>query len=256
MPSLWFVVPAHGRAKLAAICLRQLRRTCDLLIENGIDATAVVVATDGNLRTARSLGFETVREPNRFVSRKFNAGIQAALDERHNAWPADYVVPFGSDDWVDYRLLLDLPGRDEIKCFQTMSFVREDGREMTPKFLNYLGGCGIRVYPREVMARLNYRPADEDRTRGCDTSILTNLSVEYERNFVRPLRVVHAACDARQIVDWKSQMFQLNAYDALSRHKSLERPTDPFVALHDVFPSEALDEMAAHYGRTRELVAA
>jgi hypothetical protein len=51
-------------------------------------------------------------------------------------------------------------------------------------------------------------------------------------------------------------MFQLNAYDALSRHKSLERPTDPFVALHDVFPSEALDEMAAHYGRTRELVAA
>jgi hypothetical protein len=32
-----------------------------------------------------------------------------------------------------------------------MSFVREDGREMTAKFLNYQGGCGIRVYPREVM---------------------------------------------------------------------------------------------------------
>ena len=29
MSSLWFVVPAHGRLELAAICLRQLRRTCD-----------------------------------------------------------------------------------------------------------------------------------------------------------------------------------------------------------------------------------
>jgi hypothetical protein len=61
-----------------------------------------------------------------------------------------------------------------------MSFVREDGREMTAKFLNYPGGCGIRVYPREVMERLGYRPADEDRARGCDTSILYEPVDEYE----------------------------------------------------------------------------
>jgi hypothetical protein len=185
------------------------------------------------------------------VSRKFNAGIQAALDQRHNPYPADYVVPCGSDDWIDHRLLLKLPGRHSIMCFQRMSFVREDGREMTAKFLNYQGGCGIRVYPREVMGRLGYRPADEDRARGCDTSILTNLSMEYERQHTRQLKIVHADCDPRQIVDWKSTSVQLNRYHDLRRHKTVGPPTDPFEALADIFPAEALEEMAAHYGRTR-----
>lgn len=30
---LWFVVPVHGRLQLAAICLQQLRRTCDATSE-------------------------------------------------------------------------------------------------------------------------------------------------------------------------------------------------------------------------------
>jgi hypothetical protein len=38
--SLWFVVPAQGRFFLTAICLRQLRRTCDALTENGISAVS------------------------------------------------------------------------------------------------------------------------------------------------------------------------------------------------------------------------
>jgi hypothetical protein len=33
-------------------------------------------------------------------------------------------------------------------------------------------------------------------------------------------------------------------------------PTDPFEALADVFPAEALEEMAAHYGVHTEPVAA
>lgn len=53
MSSLWFIVPAHGRAQLARICLGQLRRTCDALNAEGIAATAVVIADDENLDTAR-----------------------------------------------------------------------------------------------------------------------------------------------------------------------------------------------------------
>ena len=94
MPSLWFVVPAHGRRQLASICLRQLRRTCDALIENGVDATAVVVADDANLDTARDLGFGWVKRDNRWLSRKFNDGIQMAMDKTHNPRPADYVEHF------------------------------------------------------------------------------------------------------------------------------------------------------------------
>jgi hypothetical protein len=97
---------------------------------------------------------------------------------------------------------------------------------------------------------MGYRPADEDRARGCDTSILTNMSVH-----IPNLRIVDGAVDARQIVDFKSPDEQVTPYRALDRHQ-LTATWDPWEALKDVFPAEALDEMAALYASRRELVAA
>lgn len=250
MPSLWFIVPAHGRAQLAAICLRQLRRTCDALRENGVEATAVVIADDENLDTSRALGFGTIERDNQFVSRKYNDGIQLAVDPELNPRPVDYVVPCGSDDWVDWRLFVDLPGADTIACFQRLSFVRPDGKEMVQRFVNVRGGCGIRIYPRQVFEALAYRPADEDRYRACDTSIITNLW-----HAVRP-KIVHREIDPRRIVDWKSSDLQLNPYESLTFHRTFTQPQDPFDALADIYPAEALEEMAEHYERVRELAVA
>jgi hypothetical protein len=309
MPSLWFIVPAHGRLQLARICLKQLRRTCDALIEEGIQATAVVIADDENLDTARELGFGTIERDNTFVSRRYNDGIQLAcggLDEirecgvyrvvgrrdyrghpegmefqarldplaEHRAIGrgsiirtgteqvtvenftlpdaprADYVVPCGSDDWVDWRLFTDLPPADTMVGFQRLSFVRPDGREMVQRFLNVRGGCGIRIYPREIMATLGYRPADEDRRRACDTSIITNLWKQSR------FTVEHREIDPRQIVDWKSLDNQLNPYESLTFHKSFANPQDPFVALADLYPAEALEDMRRHYASVRALVPA
>ena len=132
--SLWFVVPAHGRAELARICLRQLRYTCDRLEENGVRASAVVVACDENLDTARELGFAWVDRDNRFTARKFNDGIQLACDRQFNRHLVDYVVPLGSDDWVDWRLFHNLPNAHTMIGFQRMAFVREDGRVSSPSY--------------------------------------------------------------------------------------------------------------------------
>jgi glycosyltransferase involved in cell wall biosynthesis len=247
MPSLWFVVPAHGRAKLARICLSQLRRTCDALTDYGIEATAVVVADDENLDTADSLGFATVRRDNRFLSQKFNDGFQFALDEKVNPRPADYVVPCGSDDWVDWRILTDLPGRHEVRAFQHLSFVREDGLEIRAATARNNGGCGIRIYPRHVMEVAAFRPADEDRTRACDTSALVNLTGCYARNR-RQLRVVYGDVHVRQIVDWKSPSEQINEYEDILRALRAGPPADPFEELAGVYPDEALDEMRAYHG--------
>ena len=126
--SLWFVVPAHGRYELTRICLEQLRRTCDAL---PYDATAVVVAEDQNLYTAADLGFATVHRDNDFLARKFNDGIQLACDPNLNPEPADYVVRVGSDDWIDHRILLDLPPLDTVLAFQWAAFVVEDGRQLS-----------------------------------------------------------------------------------------------------------------------------
>lgn len=249
MLSLWFVVPAYGRLSLSAICLRQLRRTCDALTEEGIEASAVVIADDENLDTARALGFGTIERDNRFVSRKFNDGIQLACDPAFNSRPADYVVPYGSDDWVDYRLFVELPVASTVIGFQRMAFVREDGREVTTHFLDYPGGAGIRIYPREVMRRMGYRPADEDRKRACDTSMLTNVC-----KALPDVRVEHRHFHDFQIVDWKSSEQQLNPHSMVAtRYRPLER-FDSLEVLRGYYPDEALDEMSALY--SRELVAA
>jgi hypothetical protein len=190
------------------------------------------------------LGFGTVERDNRFVSARYNDGFQLACDPDYNPRPADYVVPFGSDDWADWRLFADLPAADTVVGFQRISFVREDGAEMTSRLLRYEGGAGIRIYPRGLLEPAEYRPADEDRARGCDTSILVNL----KRLHGDALRVHHPANDARQLVDWKTPGQQLNPYRGLEMHRDIGR-ADPFVELAGVYPDEALADMRAHYER-------
>lgn len=248
MPSLWFVVPADGRAELTRICLKQLRHVCDRLGENGIDASAVVVACDENLDTAAELGFAVFARVNQPLSRKFNDGIALALDGRLNGRPADYVVPCGSDDWIDWRILTDLPPPDAMLAFRQAAFVSEDGRQIISREIDYQGGVGIRVYPRQLLETLGYRPADEHRPRGCDTSIWVNV----KRAQQREPKIIYGDRHLWQIIDWKSPGTQLNRFDDIAaRFRRGDRPADPFQVLAGLYPQDLLAEMAAHYERVR-----
>lgn len=251
MKTLWFVMPVHGRLPLASVCLRQLRRTCDALHDWDVHATAVVVAERHEhnelRRLAGPLGFGYVIRDNDYTSRRFNDGIELATSPRYNPKPADFVVPIGSDDWVDHRLFaeLDTIGDHTVVGFQRMSFVREDAREIASVLLNYRGGSGIRIIARRLLEPLGYRPADPDLRRACDTSILVNLS----RHWGDKLRVEHWHRHDRQIVDWKTPGEQLNSYaNVVNGHTSRLAP-DPFAELADHYPAEALDEMRALYER-------
>lgn len=248
MPSLWFVVPADGRAQLTRICLKQIRHVCDRLCEHGIDATAVVVACDENLDTAAELGFATFGRVNEPLSRKFNDGIAVALDPRLNDRPADYVAMCGSDDWVDWRIFLDLPPANAMLAFRQAAFVSEDGREIVSRQIDYQGGVGIRVYPRQLLETLGYRPADESRSRGCDTSIWVNV----KRSHPREPQIIYGDRHPWQIVDWKSPGKQLNGFrDVTARFRRGHAASDPFETLAGVYPDDLLVEMADHYELVR-----
>jgi len=245
--SLAFVVPVHGRLQLAQICLRQLRRTCDALIEEGVTATAVVVSDEESLRELEpvALGFATVERDNDFTSRRFNDGIQLAADPQHNPHPVDYVVPIGSDDWVDHRLFLEpLPAQNEIQGFKHISFVNEDGTQLATTHLGYEGGCGIRIIPCELLGPLRFRPADEDRRRGCDTSILVNLRKRHGDR----LKIKHYDSSPYWIIDWKTAGANLNRFDNVTALHGANIEGDPFELLAGFYPAAALDEMAAYYG--------
>jgi hypothetical protein len=126
--------------------------------------------------------------------------------------------------------------------------VREDGSELTTRHINSPGGSGIRIIPRFLLEPFGFRPADEDRKRACDTSILVNLQEHHGGN----MRVFHYHYHNHQIVDWKSPTEQLNAYTELSIFKGFTEG-DPFEALAGTYPEEALSEMRAHYGVREEV---
>src|SRR5262249_19819498 len=102
---------------------------------------------------------------------------------------------------------------------------------------------------RDVVAELGYRPADEDRKRACDTSILTNIRLELEHS----VKIEHRHLHDAQIIDWKSPQHQLNPYDSIARIRRTDSACDPFDALAGVYPEDLREEMSGYYGLTRML---
>lgn len=240
-PSLWFVMPAHGRVRMAAACMRQLARTCATLRgTGGIDAHAVVVACDENLDTARELGFGTVDRDNLQLGRRWNDGYQLAWREG-----VDYVVPIGSDDWLDHRWVTawPLPGPQTIRCMTRLAMVDETGERMRRMRVAYEGGVGIRIIPRQLLDKVNGRPCVEDRQRAIDATTLRRLKTENHYEVAIVERDLHAL----QLVDWKSGSQQLNTFESCAGYAVDDRVLNPFAELHGVFPDEALAEMRSVY---------
>jgi len=236
-PSIFFVVPAHARVELGRVCLRQLARTCAAITAGGVDASAVVIADDENLDTAREIGFAWVERENEPLGRKWNDGYELAATQAH----ADYVIPFGTDDWIDPRLVLEhvLNGAGDVRCSRLSAVVREDGRRLARLKITYDGGDGICVLPTAIMERVGYRPAEDDRRRAIDTSVRRQLSVALGR----PLSYSYADLHPLQIVDWKTDGWQLNSYAACQAFRVGDEVRDPFRELAAVYPVDAIDEM-------------
>ena len=244
-PTLFFCVPAHGRLHIAEVCFRQLARTCVALTAGGIRASAMVAADDENLEIAAGLGFGTVERENAPLGRKWND-----LYEASGLAGVDFVVPFGSDDWIDPAAILaaPLPADDEIRCFLRSSVVREDGRRLARLRVSYgdgrggLQGDGIRIIPTTLLASCGFRPAEEDRDRAIDSSVWRTLA-----RSAKP-RYTYFDLHPLQIVDWKSgDGWQLNSYADCQRFREGPELTDPFEAVAEVFPAGSVDEMREVY---------
>lgn len=236
--NVWFVVPVHGREDLTRVCLRQLRRTCDQLAGR-IDATAVVIGDGDTLNLASDLGFATVKRNNNLLGRKFNDGFQLAADPEHNPNPADYVIPFGSDDWIDGEIIEPQPNK--IVCYKRLAVVNETRTRIATLSVSYAGGCGIRVIPTTMLKRFGYRPAVEDANLGIDTGLLRRVGREYGGR----MQVLCDYADVHdfQIIDWKTAGRQLHSYRELARFARQGREfDDPLGLLEAAFP-DAVEEM-------------
>jgi hypothetical protein len=243
--SLWFVVPAHGRVELAAVCFRQLARTCASLEPLGIRASAVVIACDENLDAAAEVGFATVERDNRQLGRRWNDGYELAA-----VAGVDVVVAFGSDDWIDAAFVASgpMPEPGQIRCCRRTAVVSETGDQLARLRIPYDGGDGVRMIATETLRPLRFRPAEDDRGRAIDTSVLMNL-----RRHIEPELVYHDL-HPLQVVDWKSASDQLNSFEACLAYADDPIDLTPYESLAPVYPAAALDEMRALH--TSRMVAA
>jgi hypothetical protein len=234
--TLWFIMPANGREDLARVCLRQLRRTCDLLEGYGIRASAVVIADDGNLETADGLGFATVERDNKPLGRKFNDGYELA-----GMAGVDYMVPLGSDDWVDPHWVgAVLPPDDTMRCSRGLAMVSPDREQVALLDVPHVGGHGIRVIPRAMLEPCGFRPAGEDRDRAVDVSVLRGIG----RSLGQLPRIDYFELHPYQVVDRKSPANQLNTLEMCHPYQVRVLP-DPFGRLARFYPVDAIDEMRA-----------
>jgi glycosyltransferase involved in cell wall biosynthesis len=223
MMRICFVVPAHGRAKLAAVCLRRLVEVCEEL-----SAAAVVVACDENADIAKRLGLRLIRQDNRYLGRRFNDGFQFAA--KH----AEYVMPLGSDDLVTtsyVRTMLAAHDGDSstVGCARLMAAVAPDGSELARLRIPYEGGAGPRLFPSSLLARVGGRPADETRQRAIDGSVRARLEAKGR------LRFVYAPTGPLDLVDIKTAGENLNTYEMLLPYATA-RHLNPWEQLATVHP--------------------
>lgn len=239
MTRVWFVVPVHGRLDVTRVCLRQLARTCDAMADYGLDASAVVVGDDESLDVAEDLGFGTVRRDNAALGRKFNDGFQLACDPEFNPEPADYVVPCGSDDWIDPVVFRTLPPQDTIGIFRRLAVVDENRERLTRLHIHYKTAAGPKIIPRGLIAAAGCRPSEEDRKRAIDASTMEGI----KRAVGYWPKMAELDVHDYQIVDWKSHGEQLNSYQAVGRYGRGPESCEPFEVLGEFYPSEAIEEM-------------
>jgi hypothetical protein len=225
--SLYFVTPAWKRYELTAVCLEQRQRVMDYLASYGIDARCVVVADDENLDIARSLGFDTVEQNNEWLGRKFNDGIEYAVTHG-----AEWIVPIGSDSWIDPAYFLPLPAPSYILTSALYAVV-EPGR------IGYLkvgdrNPAGPHVIHRDRLP-ITLRPARDDINRHIDSSTLKGLQdVQFESRGLHPL----------QYIGFRQEPL-ITPYVRLMKAWGVRESTDPWGELAKYYPANLIERARA-----------
>jgi hypothetical protein len=218
---IWFVTPAWERFALTRVVLQQRQRAVAFLAERNVEARCVVVADDLNADIAESLGFDVVRRPNYALGRKFNDGIEHAARNG-----AEWIVPIGSDSFLDPAYLFPLPEPDVMRSSRLYA-IAEPGR-LGQLRVSQGPGVGPYMIPRTHLPK-SLRPASDQRKRGVDRSTLMGLRRGLRREFVD----LHPW----QYVGFRSYP-QLNSYDRLYGRLGVAEETEVLERLSEHYPAD------------------
>lgn len=216
---LYFVTPAYQRFELSAVCFDQRRHVIETLAERGIDARCVVVADDENLDLARDRGFDTVEHPN-VVSDKFNAGMAYA-----GAQGAEWIVPIGSDSWIDPAYFLGLHS-GAVRTSQLYCHVTAD--RLGEARVRRRAGAGPYVLGRRHLEPSGFRPAKSGLMSHVDSSTIAGLANPVFGNFHR---------HPFQYIGFRVAPY-ITSYESLMRAWGVREHADPWAILASHYPAD------------------
>lgn len=225
--TVWFVTPAWQRFELSAICFEQRKRVIDELAAGGVEAHQVVVADDRNLDIAASFGFDTVEQSNDWLGRKFNDGMQYAAEHG-----ATWIVPIGSDSWIDPAYLLPLPtpsGR-HVRTSQLYAPVLPDELAIC-RVRHEKNPAGPHMFHRDLLAPVGFRPMPDEITKRTDSNTVKTLwPIAWEYRDVHPL----------QYIGFRVPPF-ITRYDRLWSRWGIERVRKPWALLAEYYDADLVD---------------
>lgn len=225
MSVMYFVTPAFGRYEMTALCLDQRLDVIRTIADYGIEGRVVIIADDANVDVARERGAEVVVQNNDYLGRKWNDGSEYAYHQG-----ADFIVPIGSDSWIDPRYFMHLPKRNEVRTSGLYAAVTAD-RLGTININRGNMPAGPYVIPRAVLERSSLRPVREEENNYTDGSMIAGMGAfRWERRDLHPL----------QYVGFRYPPF-MTSYAALMRRWGVAEFDDPWVQLAAVYPVDLVE---------------
>lgn len=222
--SVWFVTPAWQRFELSRTVFAQRHRAIEFLAERGIEAQCVVIADDLNADLAESFGFAVVRRRNYALGRRFNDGFEYAAEQG-----AEWVVPIGSDSFLDPAYLFPLP-QEHVMRSSRLYAVAEAGRIGRLRVRSDVG-VGPYMIPVAHLPR-NHRPADDFRKRGVDRATIRGLRPGWSTEFFD----LHPW----QYVGFRSHP-QMNSYDKLYGRLGVGEEYNVAEVLSEHYPADLVE---------------
>lgn len=142
-------IPVWKRPEITKLCYESLKRTV-LKAPEGFSFVVVIVASnkeDANL--ANEYGFDVFQTPNTPLGRKFNKGLEYAL-EQYN-W--DYLMQINSDNVlsIDFWKLFEQYFEHKQFFFGVDRVLFYDSITKDMRDFQYGTGCGIRFIRRDIV---------------------------------------------------------------------------------------------------------
>lgn len=224
MTLLYFVTPAFDRYELSELCCDQRLDVIATLAEHGIEARCVVVADDANLDIARARGFDVVEQSNEWLGRKFNDGIEFA-----GKAGADFIVPIGSDSWIDPAYFLPQLAGNAVLTAEGYCHVTAD--RLGEARITHARGVGPFVFPRALLEPTRFRPSVEKTKSGVDSATVRGIIRKYGQ-ITWQMRDLHPF----QYIGFRVQPM-ITPFAQLMKYWGIEEHADPWRILAQHYPA-------------------